>query len=361
MQLVLLDALAGAIERVFLTIPAFATRHYATALTSAIGALPIRAEVDVLVSESARDTVAPWFDDHEAPVRLHPAPDDLNFSHWAQDALVAARDPDGQPRLVASRAFDRYQDLEAARLLASAAGLPLDEVDVPLDGGNLLAVGDRLLHGADLVVGEDGFTILDPSRRPVAVGCAAPAPPAETRPAEHLPSGWQEQPRAAVPEGSHQPLFHIDLFVAPAGPNRFLVGCPRLGAEALGLPLLDHADAERFDEVAALLAADGAQVVRNPQPLIWLDHVDDKTRTWLHLPVNNVLVEDAGPGQRVVWLPSFAHGQWAELAPVERANRRIWRDLGFDVRLVPNLLEFAENRGALNCMCKVVARGSAGA
>lgn len=325
-------------------------------MQSVIAALPDEAELDVLASESARDAVAGWTRGHPSAVRLHVAPDSLNFSHWAQDAFTAATDENGAPLLLTSSEFARYQDLEAARLLADAADVSTVEIATPLDGGNILAVGDRLLIGADLAGHmEDGFPALD-DRRPTPVGCTDPAPASETRPSSHLPDGWREIIRSAIPAGSRQPLFHIDLFVAPAGDNRFLVGCPRLGAEALGLDLLDHADADRFDAAAARLSADGAEVIRNPQPLIWFDDPESRTRSWLHLPVNNVIAEDGGPGRRTVWLPSFAQDHWRPLQAIDRANAAIWRDLGFDVRLVPDLMELAENRGALNCMCKVVSR-----
>ncbi|MEQ9641383.1 MAG: hypothetical protein RIM84_15265 [Alphaproteobacteria bacterium] len=254
MALELVDAALGRIDRLFLTNLAFAAGHFTDALRSVIAALPAQADVDALVFPCASDRVGPWFDRHGAPVRLHPAPDDLNYSHWAQDVAVAAVTPDDSPRLFAASRFARYQDREAARLLADATGIPLTEVDWPAATG--------------------------PRRR---------------RPLRRSRGGAGGRRRRGDPQSTAPDLDR------------------RTGGEA------PH-----------LAAPSGQQRSGGGRR--------------------------AGPGRRTVWLPSFAHGHRAELAPVERANTAIWRGLGFDVHTVANLLEFAENRGALNCMCKVVAR-----
>lgn len=350
----LVDSVAGRITRILLTVPAFAAEHFAGSLASVIAALPEDAELDVLVSPEAEPLTRAWVAARRAPVRLHLAPGDLSFSHWTQDAGIAVEEG-GKPTLLISRLFDRAQDAEAARLLAEAAGVGVIATDLALDGGNILPVGDDILIGADtLGLNAGALPGLD-AGRVVALGCGVGAH-AETVSAAHLPDGWRETRRVGVPEGSAQPLFHIDLFVAPAGGQRVLVGCPRLGAEVLGLPLLDHADADRFDRVAATLTEAGYEVHRNPQPLIWMDDAGARLRTWYHLPVNNVLAEDCGPDHRRVWLPHFAEPPWEALAAIDRANADLWRRLGFEVHPVPGLLALAENRGALRCLCKVVER-----
>lgn len=364
----LVDSAAGRMTRILLALPAFAVEHFGPPVRAVVTALPEDAALDILVSRSAADTVAEWLRGRAGRVNLVLAQDDLDYSHWVQDALLAATAADGTPRLLLSRRFERYQDAEAARRLAAGAGIPLTESDLAFEGGNVLPCGERLLLGADTAHqnGGDVSTLtstLDGAREPLVLGCDGPVPVEQTRAAAHPGEGWTETLHYRVSDTSHQPLFHIDLMVTPAGEAEdarpcFLVGCPRLGAQALGHPLLDHANAGAFDDLAEALGRAGVRVVRNPQPLVWMDDVDERHRTWFHLPVNNVLVEDRGAGRRRVWLPCFGQDHWSELAVVDDANAAVWEDLGFDVQRVPGLLMLAENRGALRCMCKVMARNS---
>jgi hypothetical protein len=297
-----------------------------------------------------------------APAYLSPAPKNMAFSLWTQDMFLAREDG----VLLTPPRFDRYQDLEAANALASNAGYKSKASSFYFEGGNILPVGDFLLIGADTITqnGGDAQAIcaaVDPTRKPVVLGTGTAVPSEQTKRTNRPRTGWNETLRWKVIDGSRQPLFHIDLFIAPAGKTsegtpRFLVGCPRRGAQELGHPVWDHALSDQLDEIAAQLSATGADVIRNPMPLIWKDQPDRKQRTWLHLPVNNVVLEDLGPEGRTVWLPCFGGGTWEELASVDDVNAAIWAMLGYSVIRVPNLMALAENLGALHCMAKVVAR-----
>lgn len=331
---------------------------FGDALRSVLATLPEQAELDILVAPQARAAVAEWViaASRTAPVHLHTAPEGLAFSLWTQDYFLARTDGS----LVLPPSLNRFHDDRAAAFLGQIIDSGVTTAMQAFEGGNLLAIGEWLLIGGDT---EDAVSTgaLDPSRRAIVLSCAEPAPGEETLTRDSPAPGWQEKLRYRSDAGSLQPVFHLDLFIAPAGQAanglpRVLVGCPVLGAKILNHPVPAHADAARFDEIAAQLTRQGADVIRNPMPLICKDHTDRKTRIWYHLPVNNVLVEQV-PGQSGrVWLPCFAQPPWAELEAIDDANAEIWSDLGFTVTRVPNMLGPAENLGSLHCMAKVVAR-----
>lgn len=361
----LVDAARGRIKRMLLAVSSFGADRFARCCQSVLSSLPREVHIDILVSPPAASRVRDWIDAAGRTERtmIIPAPEDLDFSLWVQDVFAIRA---GTPRVVMPASFERYNDLKAAEFLADAAGLATERLAFPFEGGNVLACDDWLLIGGDGLElagtrGTDFGAALDPHRRPLVLQCVDALPAELTRPIAGQPGGWTETLYHCEFLGRHQPLFHIDLFVAPAGRTgngqpRFLVGCPRMGADVLGQSLPEHALAPAFDEIAAQLEAEGAAVLRNPMPLIWVDDVDKRHRTWFHVPVNNVLVEDCGPAGRRVLLPCFAQDHWAELEAVDSANRQVWERLGFEVRPIPDLLALAENRGALHCMCKVIER-----
>ena len=326
--------------------------------------LPGHARLDILVAEPVTATVSAWVarSGPGAQACLIEAPADLPFSLWTQDLFLAREDG----VLTLPPHFDRYSDLDAARLLARGAGHPTTEAPAYFEGGNLIAAGEMLLIGADMVIqnGGDGKALadqLDPHRYPVMLGTREPVEPEVTEPTDRPAPGWSHTMQWKISPGSRQPMFHLDLFVAPAGTTpdgtpRFLVGCPRRAARLLRHPERLHALSDSFDEVAETLSATGAQVIRNPLPLIWKDQPDEQHRTWFHLPVNNVLLEDLGPRARTVWLPGFASRTWPELSVIDDENAAIWAMMGYSVMRIPGLMPLAENLGALHCMAKVVAR-----
>ncbi len=362
----LLDSARGRIKRILMTVSSFGVEAFGACCENVLASLPADARVDILVSPDATGPVEAWIAraGRQRNTHIITAPEDLDFSLWVQD-LFAIRA--GAPRLIMPERFDRYSDFKAAEYLADAVGLPTERQHFQFEGGNMLACDDWLLIGGDSLEPSnvDVATFqagLDPHREAVVLACAESLPAEHTRPiAGHQHEGWTETLYHCEFLGRRQPLFHIDLFVAPAGRNgdgqpQFLVGCPRMGADILGHELPGHALATAFDEIAIQLEAAGAAVLRNPMPLIWVDDIDKRHRTWFHLPVNNVLVEDCGPAGRHVMLPCFGQDHWAELRLVDDANRALWERLGFQVKPIHDLLALAENRGALHCMCQVIER-----
>jgi hypothetical protein len=141
------------------------------------------------------------------------------------------------------------------------------------------------------------------------------------------------------------------------GRYRVLVGDPRLAAQMLDQPVRPHAMAEVYDDVAAGLDRRGFDVRRNPLPLVYLDDPRDRVRLWYFATANNALVQDV-PGDRVVLLPTYGHGEWPELAITDEANAQIWRELGYQARMLGDFHPFAENLGAVHCITKYLARTS---
>ena len=79
-------------------------------------------------------------------------------------------------------------------------------------------------------------------------------------------------------------------------------------------------------------------------------------RSWYWASANNCLVQvDPVEGDQV-WLPTYGHGPWEELAGCDEANAALWRSLGFQVHLLPDCHALAQKLGALRCITKELAR-----
>jgi hypothetical protein len=322
-------------------------------------------------------------------VRIVHAPEDLRFTVWAQDPWVVVDDPASGPCLVRPASFGREGDGEVADVLARATSIGSRQSSLWFHGGSVL-VGDAFIlveRGClDLTLStqeEGGATpvppgrtaldygaelfahTLDPARKLIFVGPSQPVPDEIRRPItvkdrevlEFLPG---------IAEGAH-PLGHLDMFITLAGRNasgryRLVVGSPALADEVLGRPCLPHALSELFDDVAAQLVEHGFDVVRNPLPLTYADgrrSVEGQVREvriWYFATANNCLVQiDAAAGDQV-WLPTYGHGAWKELAATDEANRRIWEGLGFRVHQLTSFHAFAQRAGALHCIAKELER-----
>ena len=360
----LLDSTEGSIRRVLLSVSNYGANTFGPALQQVLASLPRAARLDILVAPQALDRVSNWLK-QSGPGEiacLVEAPDELAFSLWTQDLFLAYEDA----RLELPLHFQRYQDLSAAKHLASGAGLEISSSSIYFEGGNVIPAGDWLLIGKDLVAQNHGDALalarqIDPTRKPVLLGSDMRGAQETRRPTGRPARGWTETIHWRMPEGSAQPLFHLDLFIAPAGraddgAPQFLVGCPRRGAELLGHDVMPHALADAFDDIARQLAEQGANVIRNPLPLIWKDNPKKRERFWFHLPTNNVLTEEDDKAAKTVWLPCFASKAWPELQSIDDTNAAIWALLGYSVTRIPGLMSLAENLGALHCMAKVIER-----
>ena len=158
--------------------------------------------------------------------------------------------------------------------------------------------------------------------------------------------------------GTYQPIFHIDMFITPAGREedgryRVLVGDPSLAADLLGERVAPHAMRPVFDSVAHVLERLGFEVIRNPLPLVYVDDPVERVRLWYFATANNALVE---PGR--VILPTYGHGAWESLEVVDRANADLWRSLGYEVVELVDCHPLAEALGVVHCIKKYLRRST---
>jgi hypothetical protein len=408
----LVPSAAGPLSRLLLTIPEYATEEpYARAYRSLLGLLPAHTRLVVLTHEAARDRVAGWLSARPADsTELLAAPDHLHFSVWAEDAYVVVRDGgSGDHYFVEPYSFLRYGDGLIADFVANATDLQHTQAPLYFQGGNCLVGDDFWLIGVDypartlqylgnVLVGRPGEapaqTVervfrehLDPARRFLSVGSTVPVPAETLRLVEEDGEVRVDEVYLGNTPGTRQPLFHIDMFITlvgrgPDGRFRLLVGDPRRAAEVLRLGPWAYAMEPVFDSVASTLAARGFDVRRNPLPLASVDEVvpveafDDPgnpvsadihrrlrqqgrsevtLRSWYFATANNALVEDAG-ADRTVWLPTYGHGRHGHLRATDEANAALWRDLGFEVKLLGDFHAFALNLGAVHCIKKYLAR-----
>jgi hypothetical protein len=299
-------------------------------------------------------------------------PDETLLSVWVQDQAIAFEgdDPEDPPGLLAGPRLA----LSSMPVRPVATGAPL------LDGGNLV-VGDGVVF-----VGSDEWERWrtaraepppddDPAARDlfaadygtparvVVVGGAEPseAPMGRT---VHRPDGsvWRHDPwPGIVAASSRQAVFHLDVFLTPAGtaPDgrpRLLVGDPALAAELAGLPPPDPAYQARFDAAAAQLQGEGFAVIRNPLPVVGTDHAHRRRRTMHMLSANNTWVEATDVERPRAWLPLFAASADDPQAAVDRAMETIWRGFGFEVVPVTGMGPLALRNGGLNCASKILRR-----
>ena len=391
----------GAIERLLLTIPSYAVEGgagnpYAVVYRDLLRKLPAQTALVILTHDAVAGDVRGWLtaagrttDGRDTVV----ATDDfLGFSVWAEDPYVVITHDDADPdagapgrghAFVEPAAFPRYGDALVAEHVTRAAEVDLFQAPLHLQGGNVLIGDDFFFIGVDYPLltfaegiltapaqgGEDALVrdvyrrYLDAERTFVPVGTTLPVPPAERREFRLQGATWIEDVYAGNAPGTRQPIFHIDMFVSLAGRDaagraRILVGDPREAARLQRLAGQPHAMAPVFDDIARDLASRGFAVTRTPLPLVYSDDPDARVRSWYFATSNNVLVHAPQAGRPTVYLPTYAHGPFADtLAATDRRNAEIWDGLGYDVVALADFHPFAINLGAAHCIKKYLSRG----
>ncbi len=331
------------------------------------------------------------------------APASLAFSVWAEDAFVVVDDLDRRPPatfLLEPESFPRVGDFAVAELVATATPMETAQSPLVFQGGNILAGDDFAFVGADYlddsraaieaggsmeefpatgsVRAREDFVKrqfraqLDPART-FHFPAAAPRSRATNRVVEIGGERWLETVDAG--RGNRQPIFHIDMFLSLAGragragtKYQVLVGDPGLADRTLGWQPVAHNLQGEFDAVADQLRRLGFSVRRTPLPYVSVDvrgafevEVDGRRvevageRLWYFATSNNCLVQIDGEAKDV-WLPTYGHAPFEELAATDDLHRRTWESLGFTVHQLGDFHLFAMRLGALHCIKKYLAR-----
>ena len=349
----------------------------------------------ILTHNGAVSDVSEWFARRHGQecraCRIVAVADEIDFMMWAEDPYVAGLDESGRHALLEPDDFDRSADDLIATLIAPHAALARRRSPLIFEGGNIL-VGDTFyLVGADHLLATwtwvsvhtklqdpDSDQIqhairrdfLDPGRQVHFLGCndflmSDQSISTAVLDSHGHPMLVQEHIAICSPSNTLQPIFHLDMFVTLAGRDtengkfRILVGDPKLAADVAGIDLPDHGQAKAFDEIAAKLAAHkDFCVIRNPLPYVFRDYdVDGSHFRWrYYASSNNAIVQDCEKAGRRVWLPSFGFDPWCELKATDAMNRAIWESLGYEVTMMPNCHELAENMGVLHCLKKFLNR-----
>ena len=353
-------------------------------------------------------------------VELVPLPDFVAVTDWAEDAYVSLKDAaDGAGYLMEPWSFARFGDALIADAVEEHTDIRASSAPLIFQGGNCLIGDDFWLLGKDYFADTVAFltddrspvtvpsgtqpaafatelfsTYVDARRRLGQIGTKKPIPLQDyvgTRAGDDyfldIPSGGT---------GTFQPIFHIDMLLTLVGPGtdgvfRVLVGSPTLADEMLGTSS-PFALAEVYDGIARDLERSGFAVTRNPlvhRPTLGqalslgrlkelskgpdgsalvpavaqlssagaVDATMVTVRDWHHITWNNCLVENSEAAGRHVYLPTFGHGDNADLAAVDSAMERLWKDLGFTPHLLGDFNGFARRLGVVHCIKKYVTRG----
>jgi hypothetical protein len=376
----------GSIDRVLFSTPSYVFEYpsYLMVYEDLLEKLPSATKFIFLVHENVRLILDDLLDrlDMAGRATILEAPDFMDFTVWAEDGYAVTQDNGaGSSYFVEPASFNRYDDSMIADIVAAKTDLDLYHASLYFQGGNILIGDDFWLLGTDyanksvklgLVRPGDNEPLLKAIRRSYGqsldnwrklhlVASAIPVPHEIER--QFILNGqqWTEVLYGGNEAGTVQPMFHIDMFITLAGRDDngnpiVLVGDPSEASRILGESLQPHAMALVYDNIAGNLEKQGFHVVRNPLPLVYQDDPSERKRYWYFATSNNALVEIRGT-EKKVWLPTYGHGPWSNLAKTDAANRQVWEDLDFQVTMLTDFHPFAFNQGAAHCINKYLARG----
>ena len=353
-------------------------------------------------------------------IELVPLPDFVAVTDWAEDAYVSLRDvTDGTRYLMEPWSFGRIGDALIADAVEEHTDIRASGAPLIFQGGNCLVGDDFWFLGKDyfadtialLADGRPPVTIpsgtepgafatelfsryVDADRRLIVIGTNKAIPLRQYVGTRTGDDYYLDIPTEGA--GTFQPIFHIDMLLTLVGPNtegvfQVLVGSPRLADELLGTSS-PFALAEVYDGIADDLERSGFAVTRNPlvhRPrlgqLLALGQLkalsrqpdgsalvpavaelstagaDETTmvrvRDWHHITWNNCLVENSQTAGQHVYLPTFGHGDNADLATIDSTMKALWEELGFTPHLLGDFNAFARRLGVVHCIKKYVDRG----
>ncbi|GAA0584947.1 hypothetical protein [Caenispirillum bisanense] len=359
----------------------------------------------VLVEEEARQIVSQWLT-LQGPVvngRVtlvdwqQNEDGDPPLTGWVQDPFIPAVYGGQRPptQLLVPQGSDDPIPIQ----LAADQALELERAVTPVafEGGNLLFDAGRYCIGLDTIdqtqalitngtippaphgVGADGYITnlyhryVDGTRDPCRIGLPDVTYPAQqTR--EIMVNGhpYDETVYFGNLEGTHQPIFHIDMFITLLGRDEatdsplVLLGSP-IQAQDLMYDEVEtppEALADGFDAIQTQLQSYGYVVRRNPLPLMYLDFPPDEgnergERRWFFASYNNCIVE-VTETSKTVWMPTYGqgYGEWEpRLARVNDANEALFQELGFTVIRMPDCTMLACDAGSIHCVVNYLQRG----
>ena len=349
-----------------------------------------------------------------------PLPDYVLVTDWAEDAYVSLQDAaDGVAYLMEPWTFLRAGDALIADAVEEHTAIRASGSPLIFQGGNCLVGGDFWMLGADYfadtvallsgrsspvpvpsgtdprrLVNQLFSAYVENSRKLILIGTKKPIPLRDYVGTRVGDDYYLDLPTGGT--GTFQPIFHIDMFITliggeDDGPFQVLVGSPTVGDGHLGTSA-PFALAEVYDGIAKELHNLGFVVTRNPlvhratlgrtfelrelralsrepdgevlAPAVAelaaagaVDATEIRIRDWHHITWNNCLVENSQVVGKHVYLPTFGHGDHADLASIDSQMEALWEGLGFTVHMLGDFNPFASRQGVVHCIKKYVARG----
>jgi len=369
----------GRIEKVLLSIPSWVLRYQrqseirgiAGVYRDVLTTLNPNVSFLVITHEESESLLAGWLEELGVRSRTNvvPVPNRTKLSVWAEDTFTVCKDGSGRRRILKPLSEEHTDESAIAESVAEFTGWELVDADRRFQSGNILVGDDFWFMGADSIgrstEDDELARTVDGSRKLHLIASRKPVPGFDDGFQERgINLGgreWSELCYRGNRTNTVQPIFHIDAFLTLAGRGcdgryRVLVGDPDMAAQSLEMELPDHAMQAAFDDIAGHLEQLGFSVVRNPLPLVFDDNPISRVRHWYFATANNALVE-IDCKRNTVWLPTYGHGDWSVLEKTDRLNEEIWRNLGFETRMLTDFNQFAVNLGAAHCMAKCIVRG----
>ena len=302
----------------------------------------------------------------QAGVRVVPIDGTCRFTVWARD-LFLIRVGTAGPSVLAPCAFPRAGDKAFAPLAARALGLPFERSDLFFQGGNVIADERAILIGADdhaitlsgrprcappLSTARFARQLAGPHRALVLAArgfsCTQNFQPLDGQ------AGWLERHHAGSPPESRQPVYHLDMCLAPLGGGRIAVGDTRLARDLLAVGPLDPAIDRALDDIALQLTRAGYAVTRAPLPLLPYDDQRARVRTWYFASPLNVICD---PLRYCVWLPTLAEGADPRgLATINQVHAALWRAAGYEVIALTGIDPILRRLGGPRCLAQATPR-----
>jgi hypothetical protein len=339
---------------------------YLAFLGQMAGTLPADATLWIVTHRSALSRARDWISNSafSRSVRTIPVEDDCRFTVWARDLFLVTRSSAGLAALAPCE-FPRADDERLASDVARGLDLPFVRSDLFFQGGNVVANDRVVMVGADdanmflewrsqrgaAITLADYARRLCPLQTCLVLGssswtCAETVEPLQER------EGWRERRFPGSPLNSRQPVYHLDMFVAPLGKGRVAVGRTSLACEMAACAQADEGIDIALDEIAGALTNSGFEIVRAPLPILADDDAEFRLRTWYCASPLNAI---ADPWTGTVWLPRLAGADTDhELAAIDEFHAAMWRESGYRVIGLQGFDPIFRRLGGPRCLAQIL-------